>query len=233
MPKSGLLLTCGQCGLRWNDGDYGTSIIQIGNATDMTFGEIATNCPRCGGRAKAIGGTYDIRDGQWHLVRQLANDLRSAHATQDDYARLLQLLRQAHATGQGAEQVAEAIKVETPFIKLSETIRGNLGTIGWVVAVLLQLITWLVPPPDAAWMRPSGAGDTSRPAITLEHMSSQQLDQLAKDIARQLNSDNAPVTRSPNAVGRVKGSDRNLPCPCGSGKKAKKCCDSLSAARTH
>src|SRR5580698_1206086 len=139
MPTSGLLITCEQCGYRWTDGDHGLRLIMAHNVTELTLSDVTINCPRCDGRAKAVGGTYNVRGGQWELVRRLADDLRSAQATADDYARLLTFLRHAHAAGQGPEQVAEAIKAETPFAKLGETVRANWGAVGFVVTVLLTL----------------------------------------------------------------------------------------------
>jgi len=224
MPTSGLLITCEQCGFRWTDGDQGPRLIMANNVTELTLRDVTINCPRCGGRARAEGGTYNVRGGQRELVRRLADDLRSAQATADDYARLLRVLRHAQAAGQGPEQVAEAIKAETPFTRLGETVRANWGAVGYVIAVLLTLITWLVPPPDAGLIGSAAGGHAPNSAISLEHMSPQQLNQLAQDILRQMDEDRAPITKAPSAIHQVKGSDRNKPCPCGSGKKAKKCC---------
>ncbi len=79
----------------WNDGDFGPGIFGFQDASNITFSNITTNCPRCGGVASPDDGTFDVRAGHWRLNRGIADDLRSAQATADDYARLLRSLRRA------------------------------------------------------------------------------------------------------------------------------------------
>ncbi len=149
MPATGLPIICQRCGFRWNDGDRGAAVFGFDNAIGITLANVRTNCPRCGTMTTLADGTYNIREGQWHLVRRLAADLKSAQATPDDYARLLSLVRQAQITGQGAEQVANDIAAQTPFARLAETIRAHPpGWTAYILAAILAVVLWLIPPPD-------------------------------------------------------------------------------------
>jgi hypothetical protein len=116
MPATGLPIACEHCGLQWHDGDYGISIFGFGNI-DVELKNNATNCPRCGAMTALPEGNFAVRGGRWRLVRSLADCLRSADATADDYARLGELLRQAQAAQRNADQVADDITAQTPFGK--------------------------------------------------------------------------------------------------------------------
>lgn len=230
MPASGVLITCQRCGLQWHDGDYGRRFIGGDNSRGIRIANVGMNCPRCGGSARLADGTYDIRDGRWHLVRRLADDLKSAHASSDDYALLLTLLRQAQAAGKESDEIADDLAAQTPFTLVAETIKAHPTAVGTIIGILVALVLWLIPSPSGTAMAPADSGHTPGPAISLQHLSSSQLDELAEEIAQQLRDDHAQLAPVPPAQQRVKGSERNLPCRCGSGRKAKKCCSNPTNA---
>jgi hypothetical protein len=158
MPSIGVPITCRRCNFRWNDGDFGPGIFGFQDAKNITLNNITTNCPRCGGMASPDDGTYNVRAGHWHLIRGITDDLRSAQATADDYVRLLRLLRQAQATGEGADKVADEIAAQTPFGRLAETIRTHPpGWTAYILAAILAVVLWLVSPPGHSAMPCSSA----------------------------------------------------------------------------
>jgi hypothetical protein len=137
----GLPFVCGQCGLRWNDGDDGFRRIAGGEGVRLTSSTVRTNCPHYGGIASLVDGDYEVRGGRWQLVRQLTGDLRSAEASAQDFARLAALLRQAGEAGQAADEVASAIEAQTPFTKVAEAFRAHPpGWTAWLIAVLLAIV---------------------------------------------------------------------------------------------
>src|ERR1019366_3148662 len=202
---------------------------------NITLNNITTNCPRCGGMASPDDGTYNVRAGHWHLIRGITDDLRSAQATADDYVRLLRLLRQAQATGEGADKVADEIAAQTPFGRLAETIRTHPpGWTAYILAAILAVVLWLVSPPGHSESPSPEPGHGDRPGISLQAMSPHELDELAQEIAQRLHDQNVkiPEEHAQNVkvpeehapTRQLKGSQRNKPCPCGSRRKYKKCC---------
>jgi len=223
MPATGLPFVCSRCGLYWGDGAQGPAFIRLeGDDTEFTFSNIGMTCPRCGTMTRPAlpDGTYNVQ-----LIRRLAKDLRSAQATRDDYARLLSLLQQARTVGQDARTVAEDIAAQTPFARLAQTIREHPpGWTAYILAAILAVVLWLIPPPDKN-ASTSGDAQSAGPAV-LQHLSQRQLDELAQQIAKQLQHQQPPVVGTSPGVRQQKGSERNKPCSCGSKIKYKKCCGS-------
>lgn len=128
MPSTGVPITCRRCNFRWNDGDFGPGIFGFQDASNITFSNITTNCPRCGGVASPDDGTFDVRAGHWRLIRGIADDLRSAQATADDYARLLRLLRRASQPTKSLTR-SQRRRPSGDWLRLSAPIhRGGLPT---------------------------------------------------------------------------------------------------------
>jgi SEC-C motif len=215
----GLPFACPRCGLQWDDGDYGMALIAGGEGASIVDSSITTNCPRCGGNAALVGDSFEVRGGRWQVIRQLADDLRSASASRADYACLRDLVRQAQADGREREKLAADIEAQTPFANLAQTIRAHPpGWTAYLLAAILAVVLWYFAPPGGTAPAPAN------PGTKLEQLSPQQLDELAQQIAQQLSQDGAAVPKATAGPQSVKGSERNLPCQCGSGMKAKKCC---------
>jgi hypothetical protein len=218
---TGLPFICTACGLRYGDGNGPGLLSVTGDATSITVADNWMQCPRCGTMNKQAlpDGEYNIRNGQWQLVRQIAKDLLSAHATQTDFIKLASLVREASASGDNVETIATSIERDTPFGSLAKTMREHPP--GWgavIVPIIISIVLWLFPSPL------SGTGNTtpqqqSSPAV-VQHLSTQQIDQLAHQIADDLEKQTKDIRVSPPA--RMPG--RNQACYCGSGLKYKKCC---------
>jgi hypothetical protein len=222
MPTTGAPIACQNCGLRWNDGDFGGMRLFGFVNTDVVLHNNATNCPRCGGSATVMNGTYEVREGRWQLVRRLADDLRAVQATPEDYVCLLNLLRVAQKAGQATDQVADEIEAQTPFARLAATVRAHpVAITAWLISVLLTLLPYFIAPKG----QPTTVNIDVNVNVPAQQMSPTQMDELARKIAQQVGEygdlQKAVVRTGPQ---HVKGSERNQPCRCGSGIKAKKCC---------
>lgn len=223
MPKPGLRITCEHCGFSWSDGDHGMQMFHFTNIRRVQLSDNSVSCPRCGRMASLPEGTFDVREGRWRLIRDLANDLRSAEATSDDYAKLLDLLRQAKETGQEANQVANEIAAQTPFARLAETFRAHPpGWTAWLIAAILTIVMWRFPYHSDE--TPQHMSKPSQNAPVVLQLTNRELDDLARQIDAQLEQQKDLARPVEIAVSGPKGSQRNKPCPCGSGVKYKKCC---------
>jgi hypothetical protein len=222
---AGVPFVCPRCGLHWGNDDRGPQAVRVNdNAKSVTLADIRMTCPRCGTitRSALPDGTYKVDDGQWRLVRRLADDLKSAQANRDDYAQLFRLLREAQGKGETTEEVAANIAAQTPFARLAQTIRAHPpGWTAWILAAVLAIVLWITAPPGES---APASGNPPPSTHSLVHLSPHQLDELAREIAQQLHAENLKAANDLPAVRPSKGSERNKPCPCGSGIKNTKCC---------
>ncbi|HEX4101597.1 MAG TPA: hypothetical protein VHY21_13820, partial [Pseudonocardiaceae bacterium] len=156
-----------------------------GDTEGLDISNITFDCPQCGTETRPAlpGGIYDVHDGQWQLVRRVANDLKSAQATSDDFVRLVRLLKKAQTSGSDAAQVADEIAAQTPFTQLAQTIREHPpGWIAYILTVILSVLLWLIPSPGNN--ASAGGADRSPSPTVLQHMSTRELDELAQKIAQ-------------------------------------------------
>lgn len=224
---TGLPFVCKQCGMCWGNGEGNVPglIAVAGDMDRLSFANVAMSCPRCGTvtRPALPDGTYNIQQGRWELVRRLADDLRSTQARSGDYAKLISVLRDAQAAGKDTKGVADDIETETPFTRLAQTVREHpVALTGWLMAALLAIVLWRFPYHSET--SPSESANPSPAPVIMPHLSDRELDDLAKQIARQLEERENLESRAPAPVAAQKGSQRNKPCPCGSKIKYKRCC---------
>lgn len=111
LPSAGVPVHCSHCGSR--------SLVPNmigGNGTDNTFIGLQVTCPRCGGLADMLDGTYDLRDDVFSLKagpteswRQLALILSDERWTRDHVERVA---RAVASPGHGGkpEHVAEQVR---------------------------------------------------------------------------------------------------------------------------
>jgi len=225
MPKKGLPITCEHCGFSWNDGDRGVGVFGLTDVGNVELIGSQINCPRCRKSTPMPEGNLKVREGRWQLIRGLAEDLRSAEATADDYAKLVELLRQAESSGEAAGQVADEIAAQTPFARLAETIRAHPpGWIAYLLAAILTILLWRFPY-HGGEAAPDIPTHPTRPPVVLQ-LTNSELDELAKQIDAQLERRQDLSQKIEISIPTQKGSQRNKPCTCGSGVKYKKCCGS-------
>jgi SEC-C motif len=226
MPRTGLLITCQHCGYVWNDGDNGAAIFGFENV-NVALENIATNCPRCGNFTSMPNGNYEVREGAWRLVRRLTEDLRSAQANQGEWDKLLRLLKQAQASGQSNGQAADEITAQTPFTRLAETLRDH-PIAAWMIPIIISVVLAIISP-----MIGIGATSPGTTQVSLQDLSPHELNELARQIAQKLQSENIGSIDTHSIALPQKGTQRNKPCPCGSGIKYKKCCGAPAPVHKH
>ena len=147
MPATTLPFICSRCGQHYGDGPGGVPLrIEDGSSVKnltLEMGGIRMSCPRCGqvNRPALPDGVYNAGGGRWEVVRLITEDITSAQASRDDFAKLLQLVRAAEAEGQDASQVADVIAAETPFHRLAETISKHPNITSNIVAVIVSVVT--------------------------------------------------------------------------------------------
>ena len=153
------------------------------------------NCPRCGAMARVL-------DGVVSAVEQTLHVLSAPQHTLVDLKRLADLVAHARETKQSKEDVGQSITKEvpslTPLIALLPANKTDLMAFLGVVLAAAQLVQSCAS---------SGAPPT---AITVN--------QVVEQIYISPQPKQPPPAQSSNKVGR------NDQCPCGSGKKYKRCC---------
>ena len=162
-------------------------------------------------------GVYNAGGGRWELVRLITEDMTSAQASRDDFAKLVRLIRAANAEGQDASQVADVIAAETPFHRLAETISRHPNITTNVIAVIVSVVTAFI-------IAALHVGSSPAPAAQV-HLTQQQIGEIAEKVVRQLEHDEQQEASS--SVGNPpsrEGPARNKACYCGSGIKYKRCC---------
>lgn len=214
MIEARLPFVCVKCGLRYGDRGRSSMLTVRGNVSGVEVEDNRMSCPRCGTiNVQALpAGEYNIRDGKWYLVRQIARDVLAAQATISDYDELARLIRLAQTNANDGEQVAAIIEAKTPFTQLARTLRKYPDRTIAILGIILAVILWLVPSPT------SGTSAPPIPAVATTNLSTHQLDELAQKIADDLAKDRRATVHQTRQPGR------NEPCSCGSKKKYKKCC---------
>jgi hypothetical protein len=228
MPATTLPFVCSRCGHNYGDSPGGAPLLiadgsSVKNLT-LEMGGIRMPCPRCGqvNRPALPDGVYNAGGGRWQLVRLITEDLTSAQAARDDFAKLVRLVRAAEAEGRDASEVADVIAAETPFHRLAETISKHPNITSNVIAVIVSVVTAFI-------IAALHVGSSPAPAAPV-HLTQQQINEIAEKVAHQLEKDGQQEASS--SVGHPparEGPARNKPCYCGSGIKYKKCCGLLKS----
>jgi hypothetical protein len=207
---------CKKCGKRY--GERGIAV--QGDAWGISLADVGMTCPHCGtpNPMALADGKYNVRDGRWEIVSQVARDIVCAQPTADEIRRLAEIAREARANGGDVEQIATAIENGTSFGRLAETIRkaNREHSPGWgayVLGIILSVIGAAFPYILSAITSPTAAPSTPPPAVT--RLSPEQIDQIAQQVAQGLEGQYG---------GSAHKVARNVPCQCGSGIKHKKCC---------
>lgn len=160
---------------------------------------------------------YNAGGGRWELIRLITEDLTSAQASRDDFAKLLRLVRAVQAEGRDASEVADVIAAETPFHRLAETISRHPNIANNVIAVIVSVVTAFI-------IATLHVGSSPAPAPPV-HLTQQQINEIAAKVAHQLETDEQQqASSSAGNPPTREGPARNHPCYCGSGIKYKKCC---------
>lgn len=174
--------------------------IVVENATNVTFaGNRAGPCPSC-------GGTGHVPDGVFNFVGSTIEILSAPERTVEELTRLASILRDARQKRQTPEEVTARIQQEVPSLAgLGELLPKNRAELYGFLAVVLAAIQLLAQAPPSPQQSPVTVNVT------------QVINQAAQQSPRPASESGKPKQK----VGR------NEQCPCGSGKKYKKCCGAL------
>jgi hypothetical protein len=169
------------------------------NATNMALvGNRAGPCPVC-------GGVGHIPDGVFNFVGNTIEILSAPRRTIDELSRLTKILREAREKKEAPEAVAQKIRDELPDLAgLADLLPRTRAELYAFLALIVAVIALL------------SQGDRS-PNTTTNVTVNQTINQAFIETEKS-------AKPQPKQEQSTKKIGRNLPCPCGSGKKFKKCC---------
>lgn len=212
-----------------------------GGGSNISFVGNATNCPRCGQMAQYSDWNTDSQgkfqlDGFFGAVRRLKNPEKIETLKAD--------LESANDSITAEELSDVLVAIDPSFQRFSETLRSiPFSAINSLVQTLVAILTLLV-----IYQNWQSTQDNHQENIELQreqfeyqkladseqardHDRVDQIDaeieRLKRDFENRLRELERPKESKKEASNSpkpgLKGNCRNKPCPCGSGKKAKKC----------
>jgi SEC-C motif len=156
-------------------------------------------CPVC-------GGAGHIPDGVFSFVGNAIEILSAPQRTIDELSHLAKILRQARKKKEAPEAVAQKIRDELPDLAgLADLLPRTRTELYAFLALIIAVI---------ALVSQSCGGPNTTPNITVNQTINQVF--IETERSARLRPKQEQSTR--RKIGR------NDPCPCGSGKKYKKCC---------
>lgn len=185
---------CDNCGAIFPSGFEAT------NSTNITFSGCASGpCPACGG----IG---HIPDGVYNFVGNTIELLSGPSRTVTELQRLADILKNAREKQSSRQEISKEIEKELPELSSLKDILPKTRTELYAfIAIIISTIALLVSQSQS------------------EEPQKIQVNNVINNIYQQLPQ--TPETKKhilkPENSKKV---GRNEPCPCGSGKKYKKCC---------
>lgn len=148
-----------------------------------------------------------VPDGVFNFIGNTIEILSAPERTIDELARLANILREAREKQDTPEEVALRIQRELPTLsRLGDLLPKNRSELYGFLAVVLAAIQLL-----------SQSAPTQQGPVTIN----------INQVVNQVISQSPPVSHPARSTELSKKVGRNEPCPCGSGKKFKKCCGAL------
>ena len=192
---------CDTCGAVFRSG-----FSVVGDASNITLvGNTAGPCPVC-------SGLGHIPDGVFNFVGSTIEILSAPQRTRDELGRLAAILREAKQAKQSPEAVAEAIRTQVPgFSGVADLLPKTREELYAFLALVVSVVTLLL----------QGPSDEKSQNITVN----QTINQVFMETDKSVNAAASKPRRTPVETAPKVG--RNAPCPCGSGKKYKKCCGAV------
>lgn len=191
-----VLAVCDSCGAAFRSGFF------FENASNITMvGNKSGPCPRCGGMGSIPDGRYDVTKDSIRIMATSATSL-------DSLRRLEAVLRGVNRPGVSGRTVAAAIRSEAPEFSALASIaeRHGLQIATWIIALLTAVIVW-------QGMRAESASEATQ----------EQLREIYRQVIQQTQAQPSPPMNRVPMVSPRPSPSRNGPCPCGSGKKYKRC----------
>jgi hypothetical protein len=187
---------CGSCGLVFPSG------IVIENSTGISLSGVNARCPRCGGVGR-------VPDGLYNVLGQTVQLLTGPGRSSEQLLRLKSTLEAARNQQQEPEEVRKAVLAAAPELTgLASAMPTTRTELYAFITVVLTLLALLVS--AYAAFKPSGPSQSEIDAMVQRA--------LAGSLPPSPPTAQQPKKQKKSKVGR------NEHCPCGSGKKFKKCC---------
>lgn len=173
--------------------------LSAGKASISISNVAAGPCPKCGGMGHVPDGLYKIAG---NTIEVLANSHRSA----SDLGRIAQVLNNAKQRSATPQEIASTLKKELPELStLADAVPRTRAELYAFVSIILAIITLLI----------TNLSKNESPRIEVQQVINNVVEQADGNEGQRAQQE--PTIKNPK-VGR------NDPCPCGSGKKYKKCC---------
>lgn len=195
-----ILAVCRSCGLMFSNPN-----LVGGSGGRITFvGSTVGPCPHCGGVGEIFDGVYDLASNTVRL-------LDSVHASPHQLRALQTIFLAAKQKRQSADDVADEVEKEIPELKtLRDVLPKTRNQLYTFCALIGAAITTMVNGGYALMEDSTALTEQDVRAIVEQALDDQ-------GVSSAETEQQAP-TKPEKKVGR------NDPCPCGSGKKYKKCC---------
>jgi uncharacterized protein YecA (UPF0149 family) len=173
--------------------------IVVENSTNITFSDCSAGpCPACGGMGH-------IPDGVYNFIGNTIELLSGPARTVSELQRLANILREARKKNASLEEVKKEIQEEVPELSsLRDILPKNRSELYAFLALILSVITLLLP------------------QLSSKGANKVEINNVINNVYQQAQPQETPKKGSPERKNKKIG--RNEPCPCGSGKKYKKCC---------
>ena len=182
-----------------NCGAIFASGFEATNSTNISFTACSAGpCPACG----AMG---HIPDGVYNFVGNTIELLSGPARSVSELRQLATILSEARKKNASLEEVKKEIEEEVPELSsLKDILPTNRSELYAFVALILSVIALVLSQPSS-----KGANKV-------------EINNVINNVYKQSQPQEAPRKIAPEQKKKKIG--RNEPCPCGSGKKHKKCC---------
>lgn len=185
---------CDTCGTAFPSGFFAE------NSSFSLSNFVAGPCPNCGGMGHVPDGLYNIVGNS---IKVLANSKRSS----SELLRIAERLRAAKQRNATPDEMSATLKEELPELSsIADTIPKTRAELYAFITVILTIIGMIV----------TSLSSKESPRIEVHQVITNIVESPNANYNQNINPA-LPATRG-KKVGR------NEPCPCGSGKKYKKCC---------
>jgi hypothetical protein len=195
---AGIPAFCDKCKLVFDSRFVGT----IGEGGAIHISGCGVSCPKCGNMAKILDGVYKSVGGMLEIFVE--------HQSREDLKKILDIFEYAKKQELSREEIVEKIKRDAPELsKLSDILpktRQDLYAFLMLIVMFISLLMGL-------------------PKKDLSKNELEQHFEVTVNNYYQLSEEKSTKQKANKEIGgNVLKIGRNDPCPCGSGKKYKKCC---------
>jgi len=166
---------------------------------------ITASCPHCGGVGQVPSGVYSA-------LTSTALAVTAGNISESQLQRFLSILKDARKCDASPDDVAKSIRSDVPELRtISDVLPKTRSEMYAFITMLIVLLSTLLNA-----LKPS---DKS-PSISEDRVQ-QIVDESIEKLYRDKHTPPASPSIAPSDKHKVA---RNAPCPCGSGKKFKRCC---------